>query len=516
MTENFFEKIKKRKKFLFLSVALLVVLFLVLSISSVFLKKPLPSTPSDEISNSIGKEYNYIPLQKEDCDKFDGKKREVCYNEIALRDAVYSKNIKECLNIKDLNKRNDCLLYLIESILKNDDLCYKILDHSKKMKCIDKVTRDKKDEKLCEKNFKGEPFEIQECKDRVMAFKIAESGEKDDILKCGDIKSLEYPNLCYMYSFKNKFNNNCEEVPLELRDLCDSFLIANYGATVEMCDHIKIQEYKDYCQVRFKVGGGDIRAATWFDTDGDGLGDGDELFFRTDIHNPDTDGDGLNDKEEFVYGTNPMDPNTDDDGLNDFDEVKIYETNPNKPDTDGDGIWDGEEVKNGTNPISGDTDKDELLDVDEIKFGTNINNPDTNEDGISDKEEFYKGINPNGGGFADSDKDGLLDIDEIFYGTDRFNPDTDGDGIGDKEEVDNLTNPLGPGDMDFDGDGLSDKDEEKYGTNPTTDDIDRDELTDAEELFIYKTDPNKRDTDNDGYSDGEEVKKGYNPLYYDN
>lgn len=43
-------------------------------------------------------------------------------------------------------------------------------------------------------------------------------------------------------------------------------------------------------------------------------------------------------------------------------------------------------------------------------------------------------------------------------------------------------------------------------------DSDNDGLTDYEEIFIYKTNPNKKDTDGDGYSDGDEVKNGYNPL----
>jgi len=64
------------------------------------------------------------------------------------------------------------------------------------------------------------------------------------------------------------------------------------------------------------------------DTDLDGLTDEEEIFFGTDINNPDTDGDGLTDREE----------------------VKVYGTNPLQADTDGDGYTDGEEVKNGFNP----------------------------------------------------------------------------------------------------------------------------------------------------------------------
>jgi len=46
------------------------------------------------------------------------------------------------------------------------------------------------------------------------------------------------------------------------------------------------------------------------DSDGDGLGDADEIFiYGTSPTNPDSDGDGLPDGDEvLVYGTDPTDP----------------------------------------------------------------------------------------------------------------------------------------------------------------------------------------------------------------
>lgn len=64
----------------------------------------------------------------------------------------------------------------------------------------------------------------------------------------------------------------------------------------------------------------------------------------------DSDGDGLTNDEERIAGTSVAKPDTDGDGLGDREEVKVYDTDPKKADTDGDGYDDGAEVKNGYNP----------------------------------------------------------------------------------------------------------------------------------------------------------------------
>jgi len=90
-----------------------------------------------------------------------------------------------------------------------------------------------------------------------------------------------------------------------------------------------------------------------FDTDGDGLSDGDEVRkYRTNPLKGDTDGDGLSDADEVLkYKTDPLKADTDGDGLSDGDEISLTKTDPLKADTDGDGYNDGEEVKNKTNPL---------------------------------------------------------------------------------------------------------------------------------------------------------------------
>ena len=98
--------------------------------------------------------------------------------------------------------------------------------------------------------------------------------------------------------------------------------------------------------------------------------------------NPDTDSDGLTDLEEAgdnfmwegeAYSTSPCMFDTDNDGLEDGEEVVAgadnFLTHANKSDTDDDGLVDGQEVlfvprpfQNPTNPLLNDTDGDGMLD----------------------------------------------------------------------------------------------------------------------------------------------------------
>jgi hypothetical protein len=167
------------------------------------------------------------------------------------------------------------------------------------------------------------------------------------------------------------------------------------------------------------------------DTDGDGLGDDDEVnIYGTDPNNPDTDGGGIDDGTEVSVGTDPLNPaddlvDGDGDGLSDAQEASLG-TDPGNPDTDGDGLTDGDEVNvYGTDPLSQNTDRDGINDRIEIQFkGTDPLNPDTDGDGLTDGQEAsLSGI-----------------------GTDPLNPDTDGGGTNDGDEVANGTDPFNPAD----------------------------------------------------------------------
>ena len=111
------------------------------------------------------------------------------------------------------------------------------------------------------------------------------------------------------------------------------------------------------------------------DPDNDGLSDQQEKISGSNPNKWDTDGDGLGDGDEVnLYGTNPLHRNTDRDGLNDFVEVVYKKTNPLKKDTDGDGLTDGQEARIGglgTNPLKADTDGGGAGDGWEVSRGTN-------------------------------------------------------------------------------------------------------------------------------------------------
>ena len=103
------------------------------------------------------------------------------------------------------------------------------------------------------------------------------------------------------------------------------------------------------------------RAAMQADRDGDGLYDDDETtVYGTNPDAFDSDGDGSGDGEEVYLGTDPLTANaalvradSDGDGLFDDDETAIYGTNPRVFDTDGDGVGDGEEVFNSDPAVVG-------------------------------------------------------------------------------------------------------------------------------------------------------------------
>jgi len=97
------------------------------------------------------------------------------------------------------------------------------------------------------------------------------------------------------------------------------------------------------------------------DADGDRLPDRLEPGFLTSANDWDTDGDGLSDGEELCYDNiclqysatldpSPLLVDTDGDGLTDYQEIKIYHTKPATADTDLDGMPDAWEIAHGLSP----------------------------------------------------------------------------------------------------------------------------------------------------------------------
>jgi hypothetical protein len=270
------------------------------------------------------------------------------------------------------------------------------------------------------------------------------------------------------------------------------------------------------------------------DTDGDGLGDMQELLLGSDPLHPDADHDMVNDGDEyFKYGTHPANPDTDFDGLLDGEELYWYHTNPFSVDSDGDRISDWSELMVFfTDPMDEDTDNDRLDDYEEIfiyrtkphDFDTdseewNDVNQNGRYDGLSEWDVAY---DENGNGVWDGDY--LRDGDEVYgtyngIKTDPLKWDTDLDSI-----TYFVVFPGGKVDYTF---RLSDGDElYYYGTNPTYGDSDLDGITDGWELYLgsglvpdvvfdyYQIpfpvllDPLSNDTDEDTILDGVELMIG--------
>jgi len=249
------------------------------------------------------------------------------------------------------------------------------------------------------------------------------------------------------------------------------------------------------------------------DSDHDGILDGLEGVLNPDSYhtnpmNPDTDGDGLGDLQEILLGTNPRNSDTDHDSVLDGDEYHKFHTNPLLSDSDFDGLTDGEELFFWhTNPLLRDSDGDGISDgLEVLKYDTDPLDEDTDNDGINDYDEIFiyrtNPFNP------DTDGDGLRDGEEVYiYLCDPLNWDTDGDSITYPDEYGQMTWPMSDGDEVI-----------KFHTSPVYADTDGDGLSDALELYLgsgripqsilepIPLDAVNADTDGDGLFDGEELR----------
>ncbi len=215
-----------------------------------------------------------------------------------------------------------------------------------------------------------------------------------------------------------------------------------------------------------------------FDTDGDGLCDGNATVFTCTGN-------------EGTAGSNPTLTDTDGDGLSDPVEYLTLHTDPANNDTDGDGVPDGIEAPGGS-PVN--TDGDGFIDaLDKDSDGDGLCDGNITLSGC-DGNEVTQGSNRL---VVDTDGDGLCDGlqtvgacvgAEMAAGTNANNPDTDGDFINDRIEF--LVGGTNPHDDDTDDDGIIDGNE----------DINRNGFVDPGE-----TDPNDNDSDDDGLIDGLEI-----------
>ena len=301
-----------------------------------------------------------------------------------------------------------------------------------------------------------------------------------------------------------------------------------------------------------------------FDTDADGLSDYDE-FANTcaggsNASNPDTDGDGESDQiealtgyswEGVAYFTSPCMFDTDNDGLEDGEEVIAgkdnFLTHANNSDTDNDSLVDGNEVlfvprpfQNPTNPLLNDTDADGMLDgwemqVKSAEQNTNSHSlwvatsswqrpgcvPSQNND-CSMEAGGYVWLN-NLGGFVIEKKYEVSEMNLTGFSM-PVNALCDCNG---RWALDPSLDSLKDDTFDVDNDSLPNSAEapDKWNTNPVDDDTDSDSLPDGWEVYYSRLalesglvdegasdaygargvmDPSMPDSDLDGIMDGDE------------
>lgn len=354
--ENFIQDLDKKRRMLYAGgIGCVILAAAIFYLMFYFATNPGPAeseiipekTENTQVSKRV---YNVNPRTEGDCnaisDEYDKQK---CLDELILDAAIDEGDFKKCSLIQLEDMRIDCMQYIARN-KRSVDLCLQIPNDKKKEVCITDIAISSKDPAICLTAF-SESFERRECMDVTNAFKISESGRADDIKECEKLETKEYANLCLIQSYDTKYGSECEKVPEQFRQHCIDNKAMQSARKEEDCNVVSDPNYKDLCLKIAKYG---ITEAGEFDSDRDGINDGNEIFMKTEPKNSDTDGDGLGDGEEWlVYGTDPGAADTDADGLNDKEEVKKYSTNPKNPDTDGDGRNDYNEIKerrNATQP----------------------------------------------------------------------------------------------------------------------------------------------------------------------
>jgi hypothetical protein len=301
-----------------------------------------------------------------------------------------------------------------------------------------------------------------------------------------------------------------------------------------------------------------------FDTDADGLSDYDEFAnvcaSGSNASNPDTDGDGELDQiealtgyswEGVAYFTSPCMFDTDNDGLEDGEEVIAgkdnFLTHANNSDTDNDSLLDGNEVlfvprpfQNPTNPLQNDTDSDGMLDGWEMQVQSSEENTNSHSlwvttsswqrpgcvasqnNDCSMEAGGYVWLN-NLGGFVNEKKYSISEMNLTGFVV-PLNDFCDCNG---RWALDPALDSLKDDTFDIDNDSLPNGAEapDKWNTNPVDDDTDSDNLPDGWEVYYSGLalanglvdngtinaygargvmDPSMPDSDLDGIMDGEE------------
>jgi len=271
-----------------------------------------------------------------------------------------------------------------------------------------------------------------------------------------------------------------------------------------------------------------------FDTDEDGLSDFAEYSSLCDsgsnASNPDTDGDGLNDLFEatggggtlvwppygggVAYTTSPCMFDTDNDGLEDGEEVIAgkdqFLTHANKSDTDGDGLNDGNEVlfiprpfQEMTHPLLNDTDFDGMLDGWEMQVQSQEDNTNSHSLWVATSSWKLPSCEPVQGNTCMKEPGGYVwqNSQGGFVQQKKFEVS--------EMNLSGFTVPINPLCGDCNGRWALDPSNESYVSKlfDSTYDIDNDSLMNgAEAPDKWNTNPVDKDSDGDMLFDGWEVK----------
>ncbi len=301
-----------------------------------------------------------------------------------------------------------------------------------------------------------------------------------------------------------------------------------------------------------------------FDTDEDGLSDYAEFSSvcasGSNASNPDTDGDGELDQVEALTGyswegvayfTSPCMFDTDNDGLEDGEEVIAgkdnFLTHANNSDTDNDSLVDGNEVlfvprpyQNPTNPLLNDTDSDGMLDGWEMQVKSTEENTNSHSLWVATSSWQRPGCvssqnndcsmeaggyvwQNNLGGFINEKKFSVSEMNLTGFAM----PLNNFCNCNGRWALDPSLDSLKDDTFDVDNDSLPNGAEapDKWNTNPVDDDTDSDNLPDGWEVYYSGLalenglvdnatndaygargvmDPSMPDSDLDGIMDGEE------------
>jgi len=301
-----------------------------------------------------------------------------------------------------------------------------------------------------------------------------------------------------------------------------------------------------------------------FDTDDDGLSDYDEFanvcVSGSNASNPDTDGDGELDQVEALSGyswegvayfTSPCMFDTDNDGLEDGEEVIAgkdnFLTHANNSDTDNDSLLDGNEVlfvprpfQNPTNPLQNDTDSDGMLDGWEMQVKSTEENTNSHSLWVATSTWQRPGCVPSQNNDCSMDAGGYVWLNNLggFINEKKFSvsemnltgftvPLNSFCNCNGRWALDPSLDSMKDDTFDIDNDSLANGAEapDKWNTNPVDDDTDSDNLPDGWEVYYSGLalklglvdngsldafgargvmDPSMPDSDLDGIMDGEE------------